>query len=997
RGTIDLFIDHQRQASGLQPVAPASPPVLLRRLYLDLVGLPPTEEQLAEFTTDQQPDAYERQVDRLLARPAHGERWARHWMDVWRYSDWDGYGAEVRESQPHIWRWRDWIIESMDADKPYNQMIVEMLAGDELAPADPNTLRATGFLVRNWYKFNRNVWIDNTIEHTGKAFLALTFNCSRCHDHMYDAIEQREYYQLRAIFEPYDVRTDRIPGQADPTKDGLVRAFDAKPDASTVLFTRGDEKQPDKDHPLTANLPKWLLAGHRYDATPITLDPAAYYPGSRAYVHEESLATARQELATAEQAIAPARTTLDAACQKWAAVQAAQAAAPKSPAAAPAAPAPAAPATPAPATPDPKTAQPQLVWADDFSKPNPEFWKPFHAQFEPLDGKLVQREPVAVLAGALSQKTHPRDFQAKLRFKITGGAMWRSMGLSFDADGDQNMNFIYISAYAGGPKLQLASRQAGKDDYPMETLKSLPIELNRDYEMTVLVRDRLVNILLDGQLQLVATCAARRPDGHIMLITYDASGEFDSIEVSALGATQPLMNAAGQSTTSSPPPPAPALDPAEAAFRQAEGALKLADATLVAAQASLAAVEARVSADRAVYSNPRAADAAARSQAAVKAEREASWRQAEQKVAAAEQQLVVARAALKADDPKTAKAVEDADKNLAAQVKAREAAQAATTQINENYTRFSPLHSTTSTGRRLALARWIAADSNPLTPRVAINHLWLRHYGSPLVSSVFDFGMNGKTPTHPELLDWLALELVESGWSMKALHRLLVTSNTYRLASSGPVGDHVGRQKDPENRLFWRMNPRRMEAEAVRDATLLVAGQLHSQRFGPDIDPNLGMTLPRRSVYFRNSKEKKMTFLSLFDSPNVVECYRRSESVAPQQALAMANSGLTLDQSRRLATELTGRVGAGNQPATVQQFIQAAFARILCRPATPTEEQQCVAFLAEQTQRLADAKQLVPFAGGSDSTVKAATGPHARARENLVLVLFNHNDFVTIR
>src|SRR5437660_749642 len=131
-------------------------------------------------------DAYEKVVERLLASPQYGERWGRHWMDVWRYSDWWGLGAEVRNSQKHVWHWRDWIVESLNADKGYDQMVREMLAADELYPTDPGRLRATGFLARQYFIFNRTTWLDETIEHTGKGFLALTLNCARCHDHKYD-------------------------------------------------------------------------------------------------------------------------------------------------------------------------------------------------------------------------------------------------------------------------------------------------------------------------------------------------------------------------------------------------------------------------------------------------------------------------------------------------------------------------------------------------------------------------------------------------------------------------------------------------------------------------------------------------------------------------------------------------------------------------------------------------------------------------------------------
>ena len=182
-----------------------------------------------------------------LRPPQYGERWGRHWMDVWRYSDWAGYGNEIRESQPHIWRWRDWIVESLNADKGYDRMIVEMLAGDELAPEDPNALRATGFLVRNWYKFNRNVVARRTIEHTAKAFLGMTINCASCHDHMYDPIPQTDYYRvpghLRAARRPHRPRAR----QADTAKDGLVRVYDANADTPTFLFVRGDEKRPGQD------------------------------------------------------------------------------------------------------------------------------------------------------------------------------------------------------------------------------------------------------------------------------------------------------------------------------------------------------------------------------------------------------------------------------------------------------------------------------------------------------------------------------------------------------------------------------------------------------------------------------------------------------------------------------------------------------------------------------------------------------------------------------
>ena len=746
---IDAFVAVGHEQHGLTPLGPADKNLLLRRVYVDLIGLPPTRAQLDAFLADTSPDAYEKVVDGLLNSPQYGERWARHWMDVWRYSDWDGYGAEIRESKPHIWRWRDWIIESLNADKGYDQMIAEMLAGDELAPGDPQTLRATGFLVRNWYKFNRNVWLENTVEHTGKAFLALTFNCAKCHDHMYDPISQREHYQMRAFFEAYDVRTDRLPGKPDINADGLVRAFDSKAADPTFLFVRGNEAQPDKENPLTAAIP--AVFGDPLKIEPLSLPTPAYYPGSQAFVHSEALAQAQAEVERAQSAVTAAKATLEA-------------------------------------------------------------------------GKS-----------------------------------------------------------SGAP---------------------------------------------DVWLQLLVSAAEK-----------------------------------GAAT----------------------------------AQASLASVQARIAADVANYSTPPAASAKELALAAGAAERKLAVVTAERDLLQAEGTALRDRLKAASGDEAAKKAAAEADKKLTELKKVLESAQAAVSQPNENYARFSEVYPTTSTGRRLALARWIADKKNPLTARVAINHIWLRHFGSPLVPTVFDFGLNGKPPTHPELLDWLAVELMESGWRMKHIHRLIVTSNTYRMQSSSHSTDDSNRKIDPENIYLWRMNPRRMEAEVVRDSTLHVAGKLDLTMFGPDIDQNQGMKTPRRSVYFRTSKEKRMTFLALFDSASVVECYRRNESVAPQQALAMINSSLSLEQSRVLAANLSAEVGMEKSDGKLQQFVKAAFRQILCREASQEELAECTKFISEQAQRLAKAAELTAFTAGDTAAVPPSNDPHQRARESLVHVLLNHNDFLTVR
>jgi Protein of unknown function (DUF1553)/Protein of unknown function (DUF1549) len=558
---IDSFLGREQQARGLHPRPEGSKPVLLRRVYLDLTGLPPSREELHAFLADQTPDAYEKIVERLLASPAYGERWARHWMDIWRYSDWAGFGMEVRDSQPFIWRWRDWIVQSLRQDLGYDRMIMAMLAGDELAPTDPDTLRATGFLVRNWYKFSRDTWLQNTVEHTAKAFLGVTLNCARCHEHKYDPFEQEDYYRFRAFFETLDIRTDAVAGQPDTKKDGLVRVYDAHLDRPTYLYVRGDEKLPRKEDPLP------------------------------------------------------------------------------------------------PAVPD------------------------------SLGGPDLRIEPIVV--------------------------------------------------------------------------------------------------------------------------------------------------------------PAPAAPPPKGT-----------------------------------------------------------------------------------DYPKT------------------------------------------STGRRLALARWIVDRRNPLTARVAMNHVWLRHFGQPLVQTVFDFGANGKPASHPALLDWLASEFMARGWSFKAMHKLIVTSRAYRQDSSN---DPRAVAIDPDNVYLWRMKPWRMEAECVRDGVLFVSGSLDRTMGGPDLPQQKDMEICRRSLYFTQAAEKQALFLSIFDGPSVTECYQRSQSILPQQALAMANSPLVAQHSGRLAKSLTDELGSADE-----QFLQAAFERVLSRGPTERERQVCAAYVAERNR-------MSPAPG----TLKI--------RQSLIQVLLNHHEFISIR
>jgi hypothetical protein len=751
RTPIDAFLADALAKQGLTPGPPADRALVLRRVYLDLIGLPPTREQLHAFLADNSPDAYEKVVDRLLASPQYGERWGRHWTDVWRYSDWYGRRSvpDVMNSYPQIWRWRDWIVRSLNEDRGYDRMVLEMLAADEIAPEDDRTIVATGFLVRNWFKWNYNQWMRDNVEHTAKAFLGLTLNCCHCHDHKYDPITQREYFQFRAFFEPLELRHDRWPGEPDPgpfkkyvytesygpIASGMIRVFDEERDRPTYFYTGGDERNRVPGSPPVPLGAPAALGGDRVRIEPVVLPPRARYPGLKLFVQQEETARREAALAEAETGLAKAR---------------------------------------------------------------------------------------AALAGA-------------------------------------------------------GKRQA------------------------------------------------------------------------------------------------PAGDDARLAVRLAEAQVKL-------ARSDLASIRARIAADRAFYLRA-PGDVEELARTAARSERQWKLDAALLEEAQAENAVAVARRGGATPTPPVLKQQMDAAARVAACRKAL--AEPATT-----YTPLSPVYPRISSGRRAGLARWIADRDNPLTARVAVNHLWAWHLGRPLVDTTFNFGRSGARPSHPELLDWLAVELMDHGWQMKHLHRLLVTSSAYRMTSHA-TPDHPFRKIDPDNRLLWHFPVQRMEAEVVRDSLLAAAGELDPTVGGHELPQEQGQTSRRRSLYFAHHGESRMEFLEWFDEASACDAYRRSVSVLPQQALALSNSELELRQGRLLARRLWQAVAA-DEPS----FIRAAFEQVLGRPPSAAEAQASAAFLARQAQRLRDSRAEIQKAAPADGP---ATDPAARARENLVHALFNHNDFVTIR
>ena len=604
RNPIDTFIAAKHEREGLSPQTEATRPELVRRLYLDLIGLPPTLKQIKEADSDREDGWYERLADRLLNSPQYGERWARHWMDIWRYSDWWGLGDQLRNSQPHIWHWRDWIVESLNANVPYDEMIRSMLDADELYPNDLDKLRATGFLARQYFLFNRNIWLEETVEHVSKGFLGLTMNCAKCHDHKFDPIKQVDYYRMRAFFEPYYVRMDSVATEPDLTRDGIPRVYDGSLDTPTYLFVRGQEGNPDKANPLSPGVPE-IFAFKELAIEPVQIPLEACQPERRPWVIKSNLEAATKKLASMEA---------------------------------------------------------ELISANE--------------RLAEASAEASSEKPTATATG----KDAP---QANMTKKTNVVAAAR-------ADVDASERAVAFAA------AELCSVKSRADAMQANWAK-----------------------------------------------VDDKSGDTALVE-----AAQKSMNKA------------------------------------ISAQR-------RAELTKALYE---VADAKRRLQRAPP-----------------EQKATIEAELTKARDSRS-KATNTADAAIGKndQYAPLIGAQAAPTRFLSTLEDDQTVSwSDKSSGRRRALADWITDPGNPLTARVAVNHIWNRHMGTPLAPNVFDFGRNSPPPNNQELLDWLAAELIDSGWDMKHLHRLIVNSATYRM-SSAATGRDAEVAKDPDNAYWWRRNTIRL-------------------------------------------------------------------------------------------------------------------------------------------------------------------------------------------
>ena len=694
------------------------------------------------------------------------------------------------------------------------------------------------------------------------------------------------------------MRTDAIPGETNLEKDGLSRAYDGNLEAPTYLHKRGEESKAVKTKNIPPGPPAIVGKGWT-EPKAIDLPLLAWAPGTREEIQRDQLKLAEAKLAAAHKNLEERKAgkpVIKKAGKKK------------------------------------KTKKLKTFLSDNFQRSRPDIWEMVGEGWRYQGGILSLVEASLGESYLKTHRLHPEDFELSLKFQTTGGEKWKSTGVRFDVDdsGD-NAHIVYVSAHEGGSKVQLSHTVDGMDIYPGDAKKHLPIKLNKEYTLTLKVSGDLINVSLDGDY-LFSYKLPRRTKGSIEIFAYDSTADFYEIEV---------RNLLDKSSLKSSDKKAAAID--------TKNLLGLAQARIDLAEKELVHMKARIAADNALLKG-----------IGTGSKEEAGRMLAELQLAQAKVDLISGNQKKKAAAEKQKKkALEALQSKKYPAYESLAGTKVTLPKLNEKESLPSPEIPRTSTGRRTSLVKWMTNRENPLTARVAVNHMWLRHFGSPLVSTVFDFGRQAPIPLHKDLLDYLAVELIESNWSMKHVHRLILNSQAWQRSSSNLEADVKTIKADPENKYYWRMNNRRMESQLVRDSLLSLAGTLDLSMGGPSLTPS--PKVKRRSLYFTHSRDGRDKFLSIFDDADVLACYQRSESIVPQQALALMNSQTAAEVSQKIAERLGG-------DKDNEKFVESIFLQMLGRQPSSTEVSESLAFLQEQPNR-----------------------------QNFIHAILNLNDFLVIR
>ena len=812
RNDIDKLLLAKLESAGITPNPAAAPEILLRRVYLDLTGLPPTPEEIEAFLKDPSPAAYDLVVDRLLASDAYGERWARHWLDVVRFAESGGY--EFDGDRRGAYHYRDFVIKALREDLPYNEFIRLQVAGDLLKPGDYFATSATGFLVAGPYpgqttaktqELIRYNHLDDMISTMGTSLLGLSFGCVRCHEHKYDPIPQDDYYRIAAVLG----RTDSMEAKLDPDPATTQRLL-AEFEAAHAPFVAAREKFVREEMP--ARLTAWYAAAKdRPSPTWIVAEPTSA-TGKSPLVRQGDgswLASGKAEKGDAY------TLTIPTALQGITALR--------------------------------------LEFLPDASLPKSGPGRGAEGEFQltevtlaaaVADAKPTKKgKPGAIaLAAASASAESPSgklamavDNNAKTGWTVTGAAGQPQVAV-FDLPAD--VGFAEGTVFTLALKFEGESFSAGR-----------------------------VRVSFSTAMKPVAPqgLAAPQPEVELLAMLRPVEGKLPVEKHSA----------------------------AVAWFRHLDDNLKN---VVVAEEASAAKKPQPNLVNAFVATGNRGGPV----HFLVRGE-------VERKQGQANPGFV--RVLMRNDD--------------------------------DQKSWLTPTATAPAIDPRIALGNWLTdtdRGAGNLLARVIVNRLWQHHFGRGLVATPNDFGVQGEKPSHPELLDYLAAELIRGGWKLKPIHKRMVSSAAYRESSAA---NESGQKNDPMNRLIWRRVPQRLEGEVIRDAILSASGTLDPTSFGPgSLDANIN----RRSVYLTVKRSQLVPWLQAFDAPEAVQSIgERQATTNAAQSLAMMNSPFVRQRAEKLAKRVRPAADVSLEAA-----IDRAYLTVIGRKPSATERENLLAFARSQ-------------------------------------------------
>ena len=842
RTSIDRFVLQALSDKGISPNKLADKRTLLRRAYFDLIGLPPTQSETQQFLTDESPDAYERLLDRLLNNKHHGERVGRHWLDLVRFAE--SHGFEQDYDRPHAYHYRDFVIKAFNQDMPFDQFVHWQIAGDEFEPNNPLALMATGFLgagvfptqlTEKEFESSRYDELDDMVATLGTSMLGITVGCARCHDHKFDPIPSRDYYQLVSAF-----RT-------------AIRS-----NIDLALDPEGDQK---------------AIAQWNEKLGPLKAALAAFEKNQLPGRFEEFIANARAKPESDD--------SLPNDQAKWISIDAVKIS----------------------------------------SKQGATFTKQEDGSYL-VTGKNANTDTYVIQSAAISGPVTAIRLEALPDKSMKGGGPGRA--------GNGNFGLSRISA---------TYLKLNADGTPNKGQKPIPVELHKPQvtfeqnNTTLSIASSLDNNTKSGWAvdpqfgkRHAASFALKQPIDSSTAIQLTIKLEFALNTKHNMGRIRLALNHALER---------PALDAESgdssrwiiANFRLGKDEVldpKRREEILRAFKRTdpgWTKHNERLQNHLAAKPSPKLTKVMVTSEGVKPIPNHGDGRgfphfykdfyflnrgdvNQKQGIAEAGYLQVLMKSGTK-DDPW-----------------ASEPSEGATTSF-----------------RRSAVANWITdtdRGAGHLLARVIVNRLLAQHLGRGIVGTPNDFGFQGDRPTNPELLDWLASELIRNDWRLKPIRKLIMTSSVYMQSA-----DHdPGRAKiDPQNALYWRYTPRRLEAEVIRDAMLSVSGQLDESQFGPG---TLDSNMRRRSIYFMIKRSKLIPFLQVFDTPEPLASVgnRPATTVAPQ-ALILMNS----PQVRRYATEFARKLGSHQDFGAV---IDHAYQNAIARSPNASEAERGMTFLSHQ-------------------------------------------------